>query len=147
MSLWCTGRVIGTAESWRERAAAVRADGTAAIADAAVARWFTPAFALAHPAVVAGWRREIAAVPAPGYAGCCDALAAVGPHRPACRPITAPTLVVAGGEDPATPATALAELARADRSRARLEVLAPASHLAPLEQPGAAADLLLDHLG
>ena len=37
-----------------------------------------------------------------GYAGCCEAIAAMD-LRPALPAITAPTLVIAGREDPATP--------------------------------------------
>jgi pimeloyl-ACP methyl ester carboxylesterase len=95
--------------------------------------------------VVATWRDEIASTPAEGYASCCEALAAsdLTDRLPA---ITAPTLVVAGSEDPATPPSLLADLAERITD-GRYEVLAPAAHLAPIEQPGAAADLLLDHLG
>jgi 3-oxoadipate enol-lactonase/4-carboxymuconolactone decarboxylase len=53
---------------------------------------------------------------------------------------------VAGSDDPSTPPSLLSELAAAI-SGSRFEVLSPAAHLAPIEQPAAAFDLLLDHLG
>jgi 3-oxoadipate enol-lactonase len=145
LSLWCTAPVIGTAQSWHERAATVRALGTAAIAEAAVGRWFTPAFLAAHPADVAGWQSDIAATSDEGYAGCCDALADsdLTERLPA---ITAPTLLVAGEADPVASPQLMREMA-ARIPTSRLEVLFPAAHLAPIEQPDLAADLLLEHLG
>jgi 3-oxoadipate enol-lactonase len=145
LSLWSTAAKIATPESWQERAATVRAGGTAAIADAVVVRWFTPGFAETNLAEVARWRDEIASVPAEGYAGCCDALAR-SDLTDRLSAITAPTLVVAGSDDPTTPPALLADLAERITS-SRYEVLAPAAHLAPLEQPAATAELLLDHLG
>src|SRR5215218_8592486 len=47
---------------WDERAATVRAHGMAAIVDAVLARWFTPAFAAAHPQVVAPMRERFLAL-------------------------------------------------------------------------------------
>ena len=49
LALLCTSASLGPAGPWRERAATVRAGGLPAIADAVVARWFTPAFAAARP--------------------------------------------------------------------------------------------------
>ncbi|HEX3907736.1 MAG TPA: 3-oxoadipate enol-lactonase [Mycobacteriales bacterium] len=145
LSLWSTAAKIATPESWQERAAAVRAGGTAAIADAVVVRWFTPEYAQTNPGEVKSWRDEIASIPAEGYAGCCDALATsnLTARLPA---ITAPTLVVAGSQDPTTPPALLADLAERITS-SRFEVVAPAAHLTPLEQPTATVELLLDHLG
>ena len=39
-----TARAIGTADVWNQRIDKVNAGGMAAIADAVLARWFTPAF-------------------------------------------------------------------------------------------------------
>jgi 3-oxoadipate enol-lactonase len=79
-----------------------------------------------------------------GYAGCCEALSAWEPGA-ALGTITAPTLVLAGSEDPATP-PAQAEAIRDAIPGARLHVLPGAGHLANLEQPEAFNRLLLDHL-
>jgi 3-oxoadipate enol-lactonase len=144
LSLWCTGPVLGTVESWHERAAIVREHGTAAVAGAAMPRWFTPSYLDAHPDEVAGWEEMIASIPAEGYAACCEALAG-SDLTDRLAAITAPTLVVAGESDPTAPPQLMRELA--DRiASSRLEVLSPAAHLAAIEQPGVAADLLLDHL-
>jgi 3-oxoadipate enol-lactonase len=59
--------------------------------------------------------------------------------------ITAPTLVIAGAQDPATPPEH-AERIVAGIPGARLEVLDPAAHLANVEQPEAVTRLILEHL-
>ena len=84
------------------------------------------------------------ATPAEGYAGCCEAIAAMD-LRAGLGSIAAPTLVVAGADDPATP-PAHAEAIVAAIPAARLEVVAGAAHLANIEQPQRVTRLLLDHL-
>ena len=61
-------------EQWLERAATVRAEGVAAIADAVLDRWFTP---LAPESLRESFRAMLVETPAEGYAGCCEALADV----------------------------------------------------------------------
>ena len=99
--LCCTSARLGPPSAWLERAAIVRADGVGAIADAVLGRWFTPAFAGAHPDVIERMRGILAATPREGYAGCCEAIAEMDliPDLPS---IAAPTLVIAGEQDPAT---------------------------------------------
>jgi 3-oxoadipate enol-lactonase len=58
--------------------------------------------------------------------------------------ITAPTLVIAGGDDPATP-PAQAEAIAAAIVGARLELAPGAAHLANIEQPEQITRLLLGH--
>jgi 3-oxoadipate enol-lactonase len=145
LSLWCTGPVLGTAQSWHERADTVREHGTVAVAAPAMPRWFTPSYLETHRSDVTGWEEMIALIPDEGYAACCDALAD-SDLSDRLAAITAPTLVVAGESDPTAPPQLMREMA--DRiASSRYEVLSPAAHLAPIEQPGVAADLLLDHLG
>jgi len=94
---------------------------------------------------VADCEAMVAATPAEGYARCCeairdwDALDALGA-------IGAPTVVVAGVEDPATP-PAHAEAIVARVPGARLELLSPAAHLANVERPGQVARIVAEHLG
>jgi pimeloyl-ACP methyl ester carboxylesterase len=59
--------------------------------------------------------------------------------------VHAPTLVVAGADDPATPPE-LGELIASLVPGARLEVLADAAHLANVERPAAFTALLRDFL-
>ncbi|MEU1148099.1 3-oxoadipate enol-lactonase [Streptomyces sp. NPDC005863] len=133
----CSSAHFGGAEPWRERAALVRREGLAGLVESAPDRWFTPGFTV--PGLVADLR---AADPG-AYAACCDALAAYD-VRDALASIVAPTLVVAGREDPATPPAHAREIADAVPGASLLE-LAGASHLAPAERPDAVAAALHGH--
>jgi 3-oxoadipate enol-lactonase len=133
------------ASAYGERAAAVRAAGTPdVVADAVIARWFTTSWAAANPDTVARHRAMIAATPAEGYAGCCEAVATLD-EREGLASIAAPTLVISGAQDPATPA----ELGRAIAEavpRARFELLDPGAHLASVERAAAVNALIAGHL-
>lgn len=147
LALFCTSAHMPPPEGWLDRAATVRADGTAAVADAVVARWFTPDFAGRHPNVVAAHREMVVGTPAEGYAGCCEAIAAMD-LRPALTKVCVPTLVVAGADDPATPephARAVEEAVRAGGADVRVEVVAGA-HLATVENAEVCTDLLTGFL-
>ena len=115
---------------WNERAAAVRAGGMGAIVDAVMSRWFTPAFAQA-PEAQALRQRFIANDPR-GYAVCCGAIATMD-LRESNRSITAPTLIVAGADDPATP-PAMGEEIRGRIAGAELIVVPRAAHILNMEQ-------------
>src|SRR5699024_11059509 len=88
----------------------VRADGTAAVADAVAARWVTPARAEREPELLASLREMVVATPAEGYASCCDDLSGWDGRADLAR-IACPTTVVAGDEDPSTPPAVLREIA------------------------------------
>jgi pimeloyl-ACP methyl ester carboxylesterase len=66
-------------------------------------------------------------------------------QRAAIASVTAPTLVIAGSEDPATPPWHGAVIARAIPG-ARLRVVRGASHLANVSQPAEVTALLAGHL-
>jgi 3-oxoadipate enol-lactonase len=100
--LACTSARLGPPELWAGRAASVRASGMASIADAVLERWFTPQFAAARPDVVGAARDMLLATPPEGYAGCCAAIETMD-LVPDLGRIAAPTLVIAGGADPAIP--------------------------------------------
>lgn len=142
LALICTSAALGPASAWRDRAALVRDKGTAAMVEASLPKWFTPALADRED-VVAKFGGMLAAADAEGYAGCCEAIAGMDLLDGLGR-ISAPTLVIAGAEDPATP-PAHAEQIAAAVAGARLEVLSPAAHLANAEQPEAVNRLLLEH--
>ena len=137
--LACTSALFGPPDGYRERAALVRAEGMGAVADASMERWFTPRFA-----DTAAYRAMLVSTPAETYAGTCEALASWD-FRDRLGEIAAPTLVIAGAKDPATP-PAHAELIAAGIPGARLVVLEGASHFAPVERPDAFAQAVLDHL-
>lgn len=144
LALLCTGAQLPPASAWTDRAATVRADGTKAVAEAVVARWFTPQFLAERPDLKAEHEAMVAATPAEGYAGCCEAIAALD-LRADLPNITAPTLAIAGTDDPATPPAKLAEIADNVRNGRLLEV-AHAAHLANAEQPGIITPALIDFL-
>jgi len=146
LALLCTAAHLPPAAGWHERAALVRADGTASIANAVLGRWFTAGF-LADPArrpLLDRYRRMLSATPAEGYAGCCEAIAALD-LRPALPRICASTLVVAGADDPAIPPPLGAEIAAAVPG-ARFTVQSRAAHLASVERPDEVSALLTEHL-
>jgi 3-oxoadipate enol-lactonase len=60
--------------------------------------------------------------------------------------ITAPTLVIAGAEDPATPPLHGQAIANGIPD-ARLDIVPHAAHLANVEQPQAITDRILAHVG
>jgi 3-oxoadipate enol-lactonase len=143
--LCCTAAWLGGPAMWGPRAAQARDEGTASLADAALGRWLTPAFAAAHPETVDALCATISATDPEGYAGCAAAIGAMD-LRPDLHRIVAPTLVVAGAEDPATTLDEhLRPLADAIPG-ARLLTVDAASHLAPLERPDVVGPAIAAHL-
>jgi 3-carboxy-cis,cis-muconate cycloisomerase/3-oxoadipate enol-lactonase len=142
LALCCTAAKVD-GEVYLERASKVRAGGTGSVAGEVVDRWFTPAFRARAPQKVERAVAMLVATPDEGYAGCCEAIAAMD-LRAGLPAITAPTLVLAGGDDPATPRPH-AEAIVAAIPGARLEVVPGAAHLANIEQPRPVTRLLLEH--
>ena len=126
--LMSTSAKLGPPQAWAERAAAVRAGGTGAVAANVVGRWFTPEYASAHPEVVERFRDMIAASPPDGYVACCGAIERMD-LEPELARIRAATLVIAGSDDPATPPIH-AERIAAGIGGATLEMLPGTAHLA-----------------
>jgi len=144
LAVCCTTAHFPQPAPWTQRAATVRAGGLPAIAGQVVGRWFTPAFARADPATLARFVATLETVTPEGYAGCCEAIATMD-LRPALPAITAPTLVIAGSEDPSTPPWHGAVIARGIPG-ARLRVVRGAAHLANVSAPGEVTAALTGHL-
>ncbi|NBM17088.1 4-carboxymuconolactone decarboxylase [Streptomyces sp. GC420] len=142
LALVCSSARFGDPESWRERAALVRREGTGAMAASRPGVWFAPSFAADPLATVL--TGDLRAADDEGYAACCDALATYD-LRDRLGEVTAPTLVVAGREDPATPPAHARELADGIPGASLLEV-AGAAHLAGVERPGTVTPALVTHL-
>ncbi|QVQ53571.1 3-oxoadipate enol-lactonase [Spiractinospora alimapuensis] len=143
--LLCTSALLGPPEGWAQRAETVTAAGSSdAVAGAVVTRWFTDGYAKAHPEAVARMRDMIAATPPAGYAASCRAIETMD-LRPDLPRITAPTLVLAGAQDPATPPAHLRAIAEAIPG-SRLETVDPGAHLASWESAGTVNALLRSHL-
>ncbi|GAA2972913.1 alpha/beta fold hydrolase [Streptomyces drozdowiczii] len=134
---------FGSADEFRQRGVIVRTNGLEPMARTAPERWFTPAFASAQPAIVE-WAVQMVRTTDPGcYIAACEALAAFDIRTELGR-IPVPTLVVVGAEDRVT-GPGDARTLVAGIPDARLALVPGASHLAPVEQPGAVTDLLLTH--
>ena len=142
--LCCTSALLGPASDWQQRARTVRGLGVEAIADAVLTRWFTPKFLAARPPAVDRLDAILRATPAEGYAGCCEAIRDMD-LTDRLASITAPTLVIAGADDPATPPLHGQAIASTVPD-ARLEVIPDAAHLANVEQPEAVTERIVAHV-
>jgi 3-oxoadipate enol-lactonase len=141
--LMCTSAMLSKEHDWPLRARTVREQGTGAVAEAVVERWFTPAYVAANPDVAERMRTMVADTPAEGYAGCCDAIDAMDLVEDIAR-VKAATLVIAGREDPATPPPHAEQIA--SRIPGARLALVDAAHLANYERPDEVTALMLDHL-
>jgi 3-oxoadipate enol-lactonase/4-carboxymuconolactone decarboxylase len=142
--LCCTAAELGPASMWTERARAVRESGMDDLADAAVDRWMTRSGQAGDPALAA-WLREMFTGQDPeGYASCCTAIQTMT-IAAGLGSIAAPTLVIAGAEDQATPPEHARRIAAAVPG-ARLEIVEGAAHLGNLERPAEFTSLILGHL-
>jgi 3-oxoadipate enol-lactonase/4-carboxymuconolactone decarboxylase len=114
------------------------------VVDVVLARYFTAPWRARHPDRVAELRAAIAATPAAGYVACCGAIERMD-LRADLAAIRAPTLAIAGADDPSTPPDHLRRIAGAIAG-ARVAVVADAAHVANLEQPQVVTDLIEQHL-
>ena len=131
--LMATSAYMPPPEGWDERARLVRAEGMATIVDAVLARWFTPDTATLAPEIVAPVRERFLRLDPLGYAASCLAIRDMD-LRDRIKAIAAPTLVIAGEDDPATPLEMLEDI----HSRipgAALFIVPEAAHLVAVEQP------------
>ncbi len=138
LALVCSSASFGPAEPWLERAALAASQGMAPLVASSPARWFAGD----------GDARLVAAladVDPASYAACCTALAHYDLRGHLDR-VTAPTLVVAGRADVATPPAHSRELADGIAD-ATLTEIPRAGHLATVDQPEAVTRALLEHLG
>jgi 3-oxoadipate enol-lactonase len=142
--LCCTSAHLADPSVWRERAEAVTRGGTAPLAPGIVRRWFTPRWAQEHPAEVDRAVRWVSGTSDEGYRACCQAIMEWD-HRSRLREITAPTLVIAGEHDVATPVDPDARTLVEAIPDARLEVL-DAAHVATVEAPAEASRLIRTHV-
>ncbi|MFF0269472.1 3-oxoadipate enol-lactonase [Kribbella sp. NPDC004536] len=140
----CTGARLDPRSAWSERAALVRSDGTAAVAEAVVRRWYTEDWIAEHPQVRKESEEMVASTPPDGYAACCEVIATMDllADLPS---VTAPTLAIAGAEDPATPPWQLERIA-ATVANGKLLVVPDSAHLASAERPDVITPAVVAHL-
>jgi 3-oxoadipate enol-lactonase len=139
-----TAARVGTEEAWRQRAATVRREGMDAVVELVLSRFFSPAFRASGAPAVAALERTLRAASIHGYSGSCEALATADLSDLAGQ-VRAPSLVVVGTADGATPPSEAEALHRL-LSAAELVRLPGAGHLANLEQPERFADIVLEFL-
>lgn len=141
--LLCTSANMGPPQMWIDRAKLVREQGTEAIVDGTLERWFTDEYRAKHP--LKSLREMFVGIDDEGYANCCAIIEKLD-LRDGLPHIKAPTLVIAGAQDPATPPDDHGAVIAGAVPRARFEVLAPAAHLANVERAGDVNQLILEHL-
>ncbi|HEY4464251.1 MAG TPA: alpha/beta fold hydrolase [Streptosporangiaceae bacterium] len=144
LALCCTSAYMASGSLYTDRAARARSEGMGPLVGQVLARWFTPGFQQREPDAVAAVAAMLEGTDPEGYAGCAEAIAAMD-LRPVIPSITAPTLVIAATEDPATPPWQAAQIARAVPG-ARLSVIRGPSHLANYQTPGRVTVELSAHL-
>jgi 3-oxoadipate enol-lactonase/4-carboxymuconolactone decarboxylase len=127
-----TAMAIPPADSWISRAATVRAEGVAVLADAVMARWVTPSFMDTPEA--AGLRAMLLRTPAEGYAGAAEAIAAAD-LTAGTSALNVPALVVVGDQDAATP-VASAQALHAVIPDSTLTIIEGGAHIPTVEKPG-----------
>jgi len=121
----------------------VRANGLPALVGANMERWFTKDFRERAPDVIARMTEMFLKTDIEGYVCCMEAIRDMD-HRPLLPKIKAPTLVIAGRFDPATPLPGN-EFIRDHIPGAKLAVL-DAAHIANMELQQAYADTVLGFL-
>jgi 3-oxoadipate enol-lactonase len=141
----CSAARFGEPAQWFERAETVVEGGMAPVVESIAERWFTPRFTEEHPDVVVAVVHALGQIDPEGYAACCEAIGGID-LREAIAAVTAPTLVISGAQDSATPPSD-GQLIAGTIPGARLEVLDPGAHLASIERHDAVTDLILEHLG
>jgi 3-oxoadipate enol-lactonase len=144
LGLVCTSAYLPPPSGWLARADQVRAAGMTSISAPVISRWFTPQYADRAPAVIETFRADFERIDPDGYAGCCAAIATMD-QRASLSAIAAPTLVLAGADDPATPPEHGAVIVEGI-PRARLEVIPDAAHLAAVSAPELVTPALVAHL-
>ena len=142
LALLCTSAKTEP-QPFLDRAAAVRAGGTAPLAPTIAGRWLTPEYAAEHPDLVARLEAMIAGCDDEGYAACAEVVARIDLRDDLAR-ISAPTLVISGADDLALPPEHQRAIADGIPGAELLSV-GPAAHLANLERTSEITDALLGH--
>lgn len=122
---------------WAERAKRAQDAGLGTLVGFQIERWFSDSFRTAHPGVVQRAVETFLRNDIDAYAASCVMLGAAD-LRAALPKIAAPTAVIVGEEDYATP-VAMAEALANGIAGARLTVIRGARHLTPLERPDVVA--------
>ena len=142
--LCSTSGYVQDTSVWRNRIDEIAVGGTERIASSVVERWFTREWAERHPNEVNAARRWVATTDDIGYTRCAEAIIEWD-HLYRLKDISAPTLVIAGQYDSATPVHPDADNLVAGIKDARLVVF-PGAHLPTIECPSRANAAIVEHL-
>jgi 3-oxoadipate enol-lactonase len=129
---------------WADRIKFVREKGLDALVGPNMERWFTQGFRERAPQTIARMTDMFVATNPDGYVACVEAIRDMD-FRATNPKVTAPTLVIVGRHDPATPPAAGEEIARQIKG-AKVAPL-DAAHISNVEQPKAFTDAVLSFLG
>ncbi|WP_291475337.1 alpha/beta fold hydrolase [Corynebacterium sp.] len=146
LTLMCTAPSFGAPEDWETKALAVRSRGIITLRELSVGtvpRWLTGDFRRTRPGTALAVQEMITRTSIEGYAGACDALSTFNGQE-LLGQITAPTLTLAGEQDPTCPPATLAQMNEVIPTAVRHLVL-PGAHLLPVELPGQVGDALREH--
>ena len=128
---------------WEARIEAVAGGGTDAIAAAVVKNWFSASFAAVNPDTMAWAEESVRKTPDLGYLGCCQAIRDWD-HVARLGEIRAPSLMICGTSDPATPEQPHGATIANGIPGVRFE-LVDAAHLLNIERPAEVNALLTEH--
>lgn len=128
---------------WNDRVRFVRENGLEKLVDPNMERWFTAGFRQHSPDVIARMKTIFLTTNPAGYMACCEAIRDMD-FRDSNKRVTAPTMVIVGAQDPATP-PAQGELIAQQIKGAKLVSL-DAAHISNMEQPKLYTETVLNFL-
>jgi len=143
----CDCRAVGNehfAALWAQNIPLVEQNGTAAIADATMGRWFNEAWADANGERFDGVRKMVLTTPAAGYAGCAAAIQHLDYLKDLGK-LTTPALFIGGAQDVGAPVDAMDEMHAASPGSKRA-IIDPAAHIANIENTPVFNDAVMSFL-
>ena len=128
---------------WADRIKFVQQKGLTELVGPNMERWFTKDFRARAPQTIARMKEMFVATDPVGYIACCEAIRDMDFTESNSR-ITAPTLVIVGKQDPATPPAAGEAIAKQVKGA---EVAAlDAAHISNMEKPKLYTETVLEFL-
>ncbi|MTI15848.1 3-oxoadipate enol-lactonase [Rhodobacteraceae bacterium RKSG542] len=128
-----TAQKLGVKADWDARIAAVDEGGIAILARGIIDRWFTGDFKAQNPEIVTGVYNMITRCSPEGYMGTCEAISQTDLTE-TVKGIDVPTQVFAADQDGSTDVDLVKSLADLIPG-SRFDVISPAAHMSPIEQP------------
>jgi 3-oxoadipate enol-lactonase len=129
--------------AWHERIQFAQEKGLAALAPVQMERWFTKGFRERSPQAIGRVAAMFTETPLDGFVGCCEAVRDMD-FRESTPRITAPTMVIVGSQDPATPPIAGEQIQKMIKGSTLVAI--DAAHLSNIEQPKDYTDAVLSFL-